>query len=73
MCEAIRQMRQESFSQGISQGIEQGISQGIERGRHDVAVNALLMKMSHEVVHKLTGLSLERIASIAKSMDTAQA
>ena len=56
MCEAIRQIR------------EEGIEQGIEQNKHDVAVNALQMKLSIKTIQKLTGLSLESIRSIAQSI-----
>ena len=69
MCEAIRQLQAKSYSLGIEQGIEKGI----EKDKHDVTVNALLMKMGYDVIQKLTGLSKEQIADIAQSIAPSQA
>ena len=76
MCEAIRQIRAKGIEEGRKEGIEEGIEKGIEKGKeegiaqskHDVAVNALRMKLSFKTIQKLTGLSHESISSIARSI-----
>ncbi|MBO4511955.1 MAG: Rpn family recombination-promoting nuclease/putative transposase [Victivallales bacterium] len=84
MCEAIRKIRakgieegkiegriegiKEGIKEGIEKGIEKGKEEGIEQNKHDVAVNALRMKLSIKTIQKLTGLSLENIRSIAQSI-----
>ena len=97
MCEAIRQMREESYneghnkgrsegliqgrsegliqgrSEGLSQGRSEGLSQGLAKEKENVTVNALRRKMSYDDIQAITGLSLERIASIARSIGTTQA
>ena len=60
MCEAIRKIREK--------GIKEGKDIGIKEGKHDVAVNALRMKLSLKTIQKLTGLSLESIKGIAQSV-----
>ena len=64
MCEAIRQMREESYSNGLNEGRNEGME--------SVAAKALQMKMSIDVVRKLTGLTKKRIASIARTIGAAQ-
>ena len=56
MCEAIRKIR------------EKGRKEGREEERYKLVVNALQMKVDFEMIHKLTGLSLKKIASIAQSI-----
>ena len=72
MCEAIRKIRAKGIEEGIEkgrkEGIEKGKEEGIEQNKHDVAVNALRMKLSIKTIQKLTGLSLENIRNIAQSI-----
>ena len=80
MCEAIRQIRAKGIEEGRKEGIEEGKVEGRKEGRkegkeegiaqnkHDVAVNALHMKLSFKTIQKLTGLPLESISSIANSI-----
>ena len=72
MCEAIRKIRAKGIEEGIEkgrkEGIEKGIEEGIEQTKHDVAVNALQMKLSIKTIQRLTGLTTESIKSIAQSI-----
>ena len=76
MCEAIRKMvakgrkegKKEGLEKGMKKGRKEGLEEGIEQNKHDVAVNALRMKLSFKTIQKLTGLSLESISSIAQSI-----
>ena len=68
MCEAIRLIREKGIKEGIEKGIEKGKEEGIEQNKHDVAVNALRMKLSIKTIQRLTGLSAESIRSIAQSI-----
>ena len=52
----------------MKEGIEEGKEEGIEQNKHDVAVNALRMKLSIKTIQRLTGLSAESIRSIAQSI-----
>jgi len=73
MCEAIRQMREESYNEGHNKGRSEGLSQGLAKEKENVTVNALRRKMSYEDIKAITGLSFERIASIAKLIGMAKA
>ncbi|MBQ7176008.1 MAG: Rpn family recombination-promoting nuclease/putative transposase [Victivallales bacterium] len=68
MCEAIRKIRAKGIEEGIEKGRIEGKEEGIEQNKHDVAVNALHMKLSIKTIQKLTGLSLENIRNIAQSI-----
>ena len=77
MCRAVTQIRQSGIRTGIRTGIKTGIKIGIEQGREegisDVVVNALRKNMAMEEIQELTGFSLEKIASIAQSLETVKA
>ena len=60
----------EGVSDGISQGIAQGISQGEHKAKIETAKNLLAMGISIEQVAQGTGLSLETIENIAKTITT---
>ena len=60
MCEAIRQIREEGWKEGWKEGIEQN--------KHDVAVNALQMKLCIKTIQRLTGLTADNIRNIAQSI-----
>ena len=55
-------------------GYKEGVSDGISQGEHlkaiETAKNLLAMKLSVENISKATGLSLETIANIAKTITT---
>ena len=59
---------------GYGEGLSDGISQGISQGEHQKAIettkNLLAMKLSVENISKATGLSLETIENIAKTITT---
>ena len=65
---------QRGYKEGVSDGISQGIAQGISQGEHqakiETAKNLLAMKLSVENISKATGLSLETIENIAKTITT---
>ena len=81
MCRAVAIMRRRSFNSGMKigekigekRGEKIGILQGREEGLCFAAKNALRNKMSFADVQALTGLSLVKIASIAKLIETSQA
>ncbi len=70
------QLLQRGFQQGIQQGIEQGIEQGLEQGleqgqeeaRCAIAKSLLLNDVSIDLIVNTTGLSLERILALKKSL-----
>ena len=68
MCEAIRKMVAKGRKEGIDEGIEKGRKEGREEERYKLVVNALQMKVDFDMIHKLTGLSLESIRNIAQSI-----
>ncbi len=47
-------------------GLEQGIEQGIEKKAKEIAIKAIKMGMSNEIIIELTGLANEEIDSIRK-------
>ena len=65
---------QRGYKEGVSDGISQGIAQGISQGEHqakiETAKNLLTMGISIEQVAQGTGLSLEIIENIAKTITT---
>jgi hypothetical protein len=52
---------------GIEEGMEKGIEKGIEKGVESVALNALAMDISVEVIHQMTGLDIEAIERLRQS------
>ena len=85
MCRAVAIMRRRSFNSGMKigekrgekigekRGKEMGILQGREDGLCFAAKNALRNKMSFAEVQALTGLSREKIESIAQLIEPSQA
>ena len=61
---------QRGYKEGVSDGISQGISQGEHLKAIETAKNLLAMKLSVEQVAQGTGLSLETIENIAKTITT---
>ena len=60
------------IERGIEKGIEKGIEQGIEKGslstKQEIAKSLLNEKVGIDVISKTTGLSLEELKEIQKSM-----
>ena len=77
MCRAVTMMRRSSFNSGMRKGIkegrEEGMKEGLEKGMYLAVCNALRNNMSHKDIQLFTGFSLEKIASIAQSLETAKA
>ena len=61
---------QRGYKEGVSDGISQGISQGEHQAKIETAKNLLAMGISIEQVAQGTGLSLETIENIAKTITT---
>ena len=61
---------QRGYKEGVSDGISQGIAQGEHQAKIETAKNLLAMKLSVENISKATGLSLETIENIAKTITT---
>ena len=55
---------------GYKEGVSDGISQGEHQAKIETAKNLLAMKLSVENISKATGLSLETIENIAKTITT---
>jgi hypothetical protein len=57
----------EGWEGGMEKGIEKGIEKGMEKGVENVALNALAMDFSVEVIHQMTGLDIEAIEKLRQS------
>ena len=55
---------EEGIIQGKQQGLEEGITQGIEKNKQENAKKMLELKMDLETISKITGLTIEEIASL---------
>ena len=51
---------------GITQGIKQGIKSGISQTQKDIVKKMLNEKFDKNIIHKITGLSIEEINNIEK-------
>lgn len=56
------------YEAGIDKGIKQGIEQGIEQRDTEIVKNMLSANMPIEQISKLTGIDIEKIKSIAKTI-----
>lgn len=56
------------YEAGIDKGIKQGIEQGIEQRDTEIVKNMLSANMPVEQISKLTGIDIEKIKSIAKTI-----
>ncbi len=56
------------FDRGIQKGIQTGIQEGIENGVKKVALGMLKLNLDIEIIQKSTGLSLEEIERLKKSL-----
>ena len=65
----IKVQRREAFRLGKEEGISQGISQGAEQKAIETAKEALKNNISIELISKITGLSLEKIAELQKESE----
>lgn len=57
---------EEGLREGIQRGLREGIKQGIEQALIQTAENMLDKGMKHEVIAKLTGLSIGKVRDIAE-------
>ena len=73
MCRAVTMMRRSSFNSGMRKGMKEGMEKGREEGMYLAVCNALRNNMSHKDIQLFTGFSLEKIAGIAQSLETAKA
>jgi len=55
---------EEGIIQGKQQGLEEGITQGIEKNKQENAKKMLELKMDLETISKITGITIEEIASL---------
>ena len=69
MCRAIEIMRRRSFNSGMKRGEKRGREEGLCLA----VANALRNKMSFADIQAFTGFSLEKIASIAQSIEPSNA
>jgi predicted transposase/invertase (TIGR01784 family) len=56
--------RREAMEEGMEKGLEEGMEKGMEQEKLVIAKNLLAKGSSLEFVHKITGLSLEKINEI---------
>ena len=73
MKKGFQQGMQQGIQQGIQQGLQQGLQKGIQHGAHENAVkNAMsflaMNVLTIEQISQGTGLSVEEVEEIAKSM-----
>ena len=62
-------LRNKMIADANSQGIEQGIEQGSLQEKNQVAINLLKEKMPYDFISKVTGLTVEEIKKIDKSIN----
>ena len=67
--QGIKQGIEQGIKQGIKQGIEQGVEQGSLQEKNQVAINLLKEKMPYDLISKATGLTIEEIEKIERSMN----
>ena len=60
---------EKGYNEGHEQGIEQGIEQGSLQEKNQVAINLLKEKMPYDFISKVTGLTVEEIKKIEKSIN----
>ena len=60
--------KNEGIAQGISQGISQGFQQGEYQAKVETAKNLLAMNLSIENIAKATGLDINTIKDLTKSI-----
>ena len=63
MCQAIKDLMEDSRIEGIEQGIEQGVEQGIEANKLANAKN-LLDVLSDEVIAEKIGLPISKVQQL---------
>ncbi len=72
MCVAMKQLKAkwtaEARIEGRAEGRTEGRAEGRMAEREVNALNALRLKLSFEDVSKITGLSIDRIASLANGI-----
>ena len=56
------------FDRGIQKGLQKGIQEGTENGVKKVALGMLKLNLDMEIIQKSTGLSLEEIEKLKKSL-----
>ena len=66
-------LRNKMLDDANSKGVEQGIKQGIEKGslqeKNQFVINLLKEKMSYDFISRVSGLTIEEIENIKKSMN----
>jgi len=60
----INSFKNEGYEKGIEQGIEQGIEKGMEQEKINTARNMLKEIDDLDLISRITGLSIEKIASL---------
>ena len=56
----------QGVAQGVARGVAQGVAQGVEKKAKEIAIKAIEMGMSNEVIIQLTGFTNENIDAIRK-------
>ena len=62
-------LRNKMIADANSKGIEQGVEQGSLQEKNQVAINLLKEKMPYDFISKVTGLTVEEIKKIEKSIN----
>ncbi|MBQ6780719.1 MAG: hypothetical protein IJP62_05740, partial [Treponema sp.] len=58
----------EGKAEGLSEGREKGLSEGARQKAVENAKNAILQGLNDELISKITGLSVEEVASLQNSL-----
>ncbi|MBR6372949.1 MAG: hypothetical protein IKS20_07195, partial [Victivallales bacterium] len=61
----------EGLAKGCAEGRAEGLAEGLAKGCEVNALNALRLKLSFEDVSRITGLSIEKISSLANAIGLA--
>ena len=69
--EALAEGLAKGCAEGRAEGRAEGLAEGLAKGCEVHALNALRLKLSFEDVSRVTGLSIEKIASLANAIGLA--
>ena len=71
MCVAMAQLKAEWIAEARAEGYAEGYAEAYAKVCEVHAMNALRLNLSFEDVSKITGLSIEKIASLANAIGLA--
>ena len=64
----MEQIRNEGLEQGLNQGMQKGMQKGAKQTSIQIAGNMVRLGFASEQIAQATGLSVEKVAEIAKGI-----